>query len=351
MSGDVVTDGGPIAGPADASAIDKATASLYGVALGDAMGMPGELWARHKIREYFGEITGFLPGPPGHFVVDGFQAGQVTDDTQQALMLADAIIEADGRVDPHVIARHLIAWADRVGASEGHFLGPNSARAIDALRAGAPLEEIGVRSDTNGAAMRIAPVGIISPPGDLVALVDRVEASCAMSHRSDTAIAGAAMIAAAISVAFDARNLDEVFAAAYDAEQLGHTRGNPVPGASLRRRTQWALKRVAAGGPVEDVLDDLYDFLGAGVAMTESVPTALALVALGEGDPLRVSLLSANLGGDTDTVGAIAGGVCGAYAGMAGIPADLRVVLDEVNALDIAPVAARLVALRQRHIR
>lgn len=349
MIGDVASDGGAVVGQVTAAVVDKAAGSLYGVALGDAMGMPGELWPRRKVREYFGEITGFLPGPPGHFIVDGFLAGQVTDDTQQALMLADAIVEADGRVDSQVIARHLVAWADRVGASEGHFLGPNSARAIDALRAGVPLEEIGARSDTNGAAMRIAPVGIISPSDDLASLVDRVEASCAMSHRTDVAIAGAAMIAAAVSAAFDARSLDEVFAAAYAAEPLGYSRGNPVPGASMRRRTEWALKRVAAGGPVADTLDDLYDFLGAGVAMTESVPTALALVALGEGDPLKVSLLAANIGGDTDTIGAIAGGICGAYVGLAGIPAEHRAALDDVNALGIPPLASKLAAFRLRH--
>ncbi|WP_063828597.1 ADP-ribosylglycohydrolase family protein [Actinopolymorpha alba] len=333
----------------DAAVVGKATAALYGVALGDAMGMPGELWSRQQIREHFGEITGFLPGPPGHFIVDGYAAGQVTDDTQQTLMLAGAIIESGGRVEPAVIARHLVAWADRVGASEGHFLGPNSARAIEALRAGAPLQQIGVRSDTNGAAMRIAPVGIISPPNDLVALVDRVEAACAVSHRTTIAIAGASMVAAALSVAFTARGLDEVFAAAYEAGSLGLLRGNPVPGASLRRRTEWALRRVAAGGTVEEVLEDLYDFLGAGVAMTETVPVALALVALSGGDPIRASLLAANLGGDTDTIGAIAGGICGAYAGMAGIPEDHRVVLDEVNAFDIPAVAAALAVFRQRN--
>src|SRR5699024_10960297 len=96
-----------------------------------------ELWPRDRVRAHFTWIEDFLPGPDGHFVVDGFVAGQVTDDTQQTFMLAEAIIDGDGEVRAERVARHLVDWADRVGASEGNFLGPSSARAIEKLRSGA----------------------------------------------------------------------------------------------------------------------------------------------------------------------------------------------------------------------
>lgn len=39
--------------------INKIVGAIYGMALGDAMGMHSELWGREKIRKYFGEIEGF----------------------------------------------------------------------------------------------------------------------------------------------------------------------------------------------------------------------------------------------------------------------------------------------------
>lgn len=331
----------------------RALGCLYGVALGDAMGMPGELWPRARVRRHFGEIMGFLPGPDGHFVVDGFRAGQVTDDTQQAVMLAEVIVEAGGTVDAEAVARGLVAWADRVGASEGNFLGPSSSRAIAALRAGQPVTETGARGDTNGAAMRIAPVGVLCPSGDLPALVDAVHAASLCSHNTDIAVAGAAMVAAAVSAGIDGdaalparERVDAALEAAVAAAELGMRRGEPVPGASLVRRARLGVELARI---VEDDTafgDDLYDLVGAGVATTESVPAALALVARVDGDPLRAALLAANLGGDTDTIGAMAGAVCGALSGIDAIPVALLDVLREVNGLDLEPLAAKLAGYR-----
>ena len=43
---------------------DKIAGALYGMALGDAMGMPAELWGRERARKFFGgKITGFIDGP------------------------------------------------------------------------------------------------------------------------------------------------------------------------------------------------------------------------------------------------------------------------------------------------
>lgn len=334
---------------------DRVLGTLYGVALGDAMGMPSELWPRRRVLDHFGRITDFLPGPDGHVVVDGFAAGQVTDDTQQTLMLASAIIASDGRVEPEVVARHLVDWADRVGASEGSFLGPSSARAIDALREGASPWATGVAGETNGAAMRISPVGVISRPDDLKALVDRVEATCVISHHTDVAISGASQLAAAVSVAIagDASapvgsRIDEVLAVALAAATLGAERGTKVVAASVPERTRMAVQaaRVAASDDV--FLQVLYDTVGASVMTSESVPAAFGLFVRAAGDPLRASLLAANLGGDTDTIGAMATGLCGAFSGVSAIPAQYLATLREVNELDVESVAAKLEEYRLR---
>lgn len=319
--------------PLDDITRDRALGALYGVALGDAMGMPGELWPRARIASHFGWIDRFLPGPDGHFVVDGFEAGQVTDDTQQTVMLAQAIVAAGGEVKGKVVAEHLVQWADRVGATGGNFLGPSSERAIGLLRDGASLEEAGARGDTNGAAMRIVPVGVLVPSTDIDRLVSQVVEACRPSHYTDIAIGGAAMVAAAVSGAIDTGSLDHAIDMARQAGVVAAAFGNPTPGASLQRRLQMALTIVASPADDDAVLQELYDVTGAGVAMTEAVPAALAVAVRSGGDPVRAAILCANLGGDTDTIGAMATGIVGAAAGIEAIPTAYIDTLERVNDL------------------
>ena len=64
---------------------DKIAGALYGMALGDAMGMPAELWGRKRVKAFFGRIEGFLDGPAENDVAFNYKKGQFTDDTGQAL--------------------------------------------------------------------------------------------------------------------------------------------------------------------------------------------------------------------------------------------------------------------------
>ncbi|HAK49333.1 MAG TPA: ADP-ribosylglycohydrolase family protein, partial [Salmonella bongori] len=65
-------------------------------------------------------------------------------------------------------------------------------------------------------------------------------------------------------------------------------------------------------------------------------------------DPNRCAVLCANLGGDTDTIGAMATAICGALHGVSAIDAQLKQTLDEVNQLDFAHYAGALASYRQR---
>jgi ADP-ribosylglycohydrolase len=328
--------------------LDRVRGGLYGIAYGDAMGMPGELWTQTHVRRHFGRIDTFLPGPDGHFIVDGFVAGQTTDDTQQSVVLATELIEGDGVIDPARFGRRLVEWADRIGASEGNFLGPNSARALQLIRDGAPLEESGARGDTNGSSMRIVPVGLAVPVGDLDRLVATVVEACRPTHFTDVGISGACLIAGAASAAVDAIDFDAVIEPALRAAELGRKHGNETLRGSVRRRAELAISLVRGASDDDDVLDALYEVNGAGVETLESVPTALALAVAADGDPTRSARLAANLGGDTDTIGAMATGICGAFTGFAAFPAQEIAHLDSVNDLGLLELAAGLHRLRQR---
>lgn len=323
--------------------VNKLKGTLVGVALGDAMGMPSELWSRRKVKNYFGEITDFLPGPDNHFVVSGFKAGTITDDTSQALKICESIIKNEGKIDAHLIGSTILEWAEETGAFENNYLGPSSQKALLSIKEGTPIEEAGGTGDTNGAAMRIAPIAMVSKTDDIKKLVDNVEKASLATHNTNIAIAGAAMLAAAMSAAVDTDNWEEILDKAYQAYDEGFDRGNDTFAASSKERFKLAKEWIDSGEyEEEELMEKIYNIIGAGVATTEAVPTAIALAYYAKGDPMKGTLLAANLGGDCDTIGAMVGGICGAYSGIESIPQKYLKKLEDVNEVDFIGVAERI---------
>ena len=77
---------------------DRARGALYGLAIGDALGMPTQLLSRRQITARWGPLlTGFEPAPPGHPIAAGMPAGAVTDDTEQAVLLGRLLLSGRRR--------------------------------------------------------------------------------------------------------------------------------------------------------------------------------------------------------------------------------------------------------------
>ncbi len=327
--------------------VDRAEAALLGLAVGDALGMPTQYLPRATVDHLYGGLRWFEPGPEANEISRGLPAGHVTDDTDQALIVARALVAGDGHVAPGRLAHDLLAWEARMQAvGSADLLGPSTKRALAALVQGADPAETGRWGDTNGAAMRIAPVGVLVPPQPLVRLVDRVTEVCALTHNTGVAIAGASAVAAAVSTGVEGGTFDDALDAAVLAARQGAGRGAYVAGADVATRILWAVDTVRAAGSEAAALDAVAYLVGTGIATQESVPAAFALLALAPDDPWRVCLAAANLGGDTDTVAAMAGAVGGALHGRAGFPAAAVELVTTRNDLDVAPLVARLLELR-----
>ena len=71
------------------TAVDRAKGALYGLAIGDALGMPTQLMSHEEVAACFGVLDGFREPPADHLIAAGLPAGSITDDTEQALLLAD----------------------------------------------------------------------------------------------------------------------------------------------------------------------------------------------------------------------------------------------------------------------
>jgi len=324
-----------------------ARGALYGLAIGDALGMPTQMLSSAQIRDRYGALlAGFEPAPPGHPIAAGMPAGSVTDDTEQAVLLGRLLVKGHGTVDPGELAAALADW-ERDMAARGSLdlLGPSTKRAVAAVLAGVPPEEAGATGATNGAAMRITPVGIAVAPGDLPTLVDHVVAASMVTHNTGIALAGAAAVAAAVSAGVSGASITEATALGVQAARIAARRGHWVAGADVAARIEWAT-RLAAGRAETEAAELICTLVGTSLATQESVPAAFAVLAAVPADPWRAGLLAASLGGDCDTIAAIAGAMAGACHGVGVFPPGAIAAID-AHRLDLAALADDLYALRR----
>jgi ADP-ribosylglycohydrolase len=331
----------------------RAAGALYGLAIGDALGMPAQSLPRALIIERYGEvISGFHPAPEDQPLAAGMPAGAITDDTEQAVLLGRLVVSSNGKVDGRELATKLMEWEDGMRARGSlDLLGPSTKRAIEELLQGKDISETGRYGTTNGAAMRITPVGIATPPNDLDLLIERVIAASAATHNTGPALSAAAAVAAAVSAGIDGATIAEATELAIRAAGKASECGYWVAGADVATRIAWATSLIdtAPGntpprpGAVSALL---YDLVGTSLASQESVPAAFAVLAAYPDDPWLAVRLAASVGGDTDTIAAIAGAIAGACHGTDGFPADARSTVATVNNLALDDLADQLLKVR-----
>ena len=154
------------------------------------------------------------------------------------------------------------------------------------------------------------------------------------THTSDVTIAGAAMIAMGVSSAIVNHDFEKVIEDILGIEELGYQRGCESYSPRLSERTKiglWLAKEYADN---EDAfMQKIYDIVGTGVCIIESVPAAVS-VAYYTQDPNKACLMCANLGGDTDTIGAMATAICGAFRGADAIKPEYIETLQKQNDAD-----------------
>jgi ADP-ribosylglycohydrolase len=280
-------------------------------------------------------------------------AGAVTDDTEQAVLLARLLVKGRGTIDPHELAAALTEWECAM-AERGSLdlLGPSTKRAVAAILAGVPPEEAGATGTTNGAAMRIAPVGIAVPVAlhdstpnlRLSTLVDHVVMASSVTHNTGVALAGAAAVAAAVSAGVSGATIAEATALGIQAASSAARRGHWVAGADVAARIEWATSLVASHAQAE-AAELIYTLVGTSLATQESVPAAFAVLAAVPADPWRACRMAASLGGDSDTIAAMTGAIAGACHGAGSFPPEAIAAID-AQGLGLAALAGDLLALR-----
>ncbi|HDE3189690.1 TPA: ADP-ribosylglycohydrolase family protein [Staphylococcus aureus] len=320
---------------------DKILGTLYGQAIGDALGMPSELWNRNKIKDFFGKITTFLDGPYENKVARNFTKGQFTDDTAQSLLIIDALNKNHFEPSKKIIADELIEWANATNAFKNNILGPSSKAALTAIIQGEDSQFYTKNALTNGSAMRIAPIGTLFSKDQKVELVNYVKEISEVTHTSDVAIAGASMIAYAVTLAAEDKNWKEIIEGVLEIHDIAIKEGEQTFSASIAERLKLAVQFANHFESEEEYSLWLYDVIGCGTSLTESVPTALAIAYFCK-DPNKCAIFCANIGGDTDTIGAMATAISGAKYGYSNFKKLWIETIDKHNSVNLEQYATTL---------
>ncbi|MDE0443522.1 MAG: ADP-ribosylglycohydrolase family protein [Gammaproteobacteria bacterium] len=318
---------------------DQFVGALMGCAVGDALGAPLEGRPREQIAAIQGITDGFRPFR--HKKDVEFPPGQYTDDTQLTLAIVKSLLTC-GRVNPADIAAEFVKlWESNeiVGA------GQVAHRAVNRLREGIRWEDAAAADDLpwNGAAMRIAPVGLWHFD-NADQLARDVELASFVTHRHPLAVDGA--IAVATAVAYAATSNEVETASFLDAVHGSIAGRSPGFADRVRELHEWlALTETAA---LEAIVADQGRAKGRGFGVPVRVePTVLASLYVflkSPGDYLATVDRALRAGGDVDTVAAIAGAISGAHNGLDAIPANL--VAGVKDSAEILDLGARLFARR-----
>jgi len=304
---------------------DRARAMIFGLALGDALGWPVEFMARPEILANYGRAGIQAPPDPALY----------TDDTQMTAAVAEALIEAGQRdldVLMGAVARNFIGWK-KDPSTPRRAPGATSIRGVNALERGAPWREAGVRDSKGcGSCMRVAPVGYLFQyePGKLQTIA---RAQGVLTHRHPTADAACMAAAYLIKLALEGVDINE-----YPARLLKFVGG-------LAPEFDAAIERVVSvldWADEETALNTVGPTRGGGWIAEEAVAMALYCVMRYPTDYVAAVRLGANIGGDSDSVASIAGGLMGARLGTSAIPGEWLARLENrPYLLDLAERLAR----------
>ncbi len=330
--------------------IDRAYAALAGLAIGDALGMPTQSLSREVIVKEFGTlITQFEPARSTHPYAAGLAAATVTDDTEQALVLAEELLRDEKHFDAYAYAyaKRLLAWQESA-RERGllDLLGPSTLLALRNIESGMDLVDTGRAGTTNGAAMRITPVGIARSTRDLDAFVARVAEVSAPTHNTSAAISAAAAVAAVVSAGVDGALVREALVVGLHAARIGESYGESSPRPTVSERLERAIEIGSVLRGVE-LIDEVNERLGTSLASNESVPAAFAILVAYRNHSWEACCVAASIGGDCDTIGAMVGAMSGACAGTSSFPQAAIRAVETTNSLDLRTVSRKLLALRR----
>jgi ADP-ribosylglycohydrolase len=317
--------------------LDKFQGSLIGVALGDTLGRPFEGKLRAEIYSNFNNFEEFIQNNKRLFKT-------YTDDTQLTLHTAQALIKGNGFNLNDLIFEY-IKWLEDPPIGPGY----GCISSIRKLKYGVPWKEAASNSGGNGTAMRIAPIGLFYHR-DLKALKSIAIKSSIITHSHPAASAGSIVVARAIAylldknpkIKFSVENFfDVIISSLYGAQEEIWEEFIDIL-KKLKKNSHLSIEAGLIKFSQVGVKAPFFieEYLGQAFVHPYTISTVVCslFIFLKRLNSFKDCIYElATAGGDSDTVGAIGGGIAGAYFGFKNIPNDLvKLIKDYKKILKIS---------------
>lgn len=275
----------------------KVYGCLLGGLIGDAMGAPAEGKSFQEIEKEFGKIVDF--------------EGEGTDDSAVKLILCQAIIENGGYISAD-------EWAKSFLENKKKFYNllyvpvKNMIHKIESKLTLPVYAGLG-NMHSSSSAMGISPMGLINACNPRQAALETYDVA-GLIHAGDSTFCrdGACAMAAAVAEAIKVNcTVESVVSSATDYLH----KVNSAEMISCIKETVQMVKRI---GSYEEFREEFYrtelrDIIS---DARETVPCALSLFYLAEGNPTKAIIYGANFGRDADTISTMAGALSGAFRGI-----------------------------------
>ncbi|MEV5888912.1 ADP-ribosylglycohydrolase family protein [Nonomuraea fuscirosea] len=352
---------------------DRATGCVAGAAVGDALGGATEGWTSEQIVErYGGRVEGIVPP----YNEDWRNArpiapyhkgdGHITDDTLMTHALIRVYEKTGGHLDAYSMAEHLVPelmgerrWIPELEAEalplQRIFLAEKWI--VARLHYGhADPREAGVGNIVNcGAAMYVAPVGIVNAADPDAAYAEAVDLTGA--HQSSYGREAAGVMAAAVAEAMrPGATADSVVAACLRLAKDGTRAAIEAVCEAASGLGHWegSFEALRAAVRPYDTVADTYRDQGLGarrpsrVHSIEELPLALGFLVIAKGDYRDTVLGGVNYGRDADSIASMGGAIAGALGGLGGVPKEWVEQVGAASRTDLVTPGHAIAAVARR---
>ncbi|NUR88866.1 MAG: ADP-ribosylglycohydrolase family protein [Nonomuraea sp.] len=352
---------------------DKATGCVAGAAVGDALGGATEGWTPEQIvTRYGGQVEGIV----GPYNEDWRNArpiapyhkgdGHITDDTLMTHALIRVYEQAGDHLTAYDMAERLVpelmgakVWIPELEAEalplQRIFLAEKWI--VAKLHYGhADPREAGVGNIVNcGAAMYVAPVGIVNAADPDAAYAEAIDLTGA--HQSSYGREAAGVMAAAVAEAMrPGATADSVVATALRLAKDGTRAAIDAVCEAARGLGHWdgSFETLRAAMRPYDTVADTYRDQGLGarrpsrVHAIEELPLALAFLLIAKGDFRDTVLGGVNYGRDADSIASMGGAIAGALGGLAAVPAEWVSEVGTASRTDLVEPGRAIAAVARR---
>jgi ADP-ribosylglycohydrolase len=287
--------------------LDKFKGCLLGAAIGDALGMPNESSAPNLKKMKYGYRRPYKGHPN-----EGLSPGQYTDDTQMMILVATLL--ADGKFNEE---RYVTALRELYARGNLRFPdGSVSSVCEQQVKENVPRK--GVKSTTSGCLPIAIPFALAFP--DMNEGCERSVRACNVTH---THPAAHAAISTVVTLLYHALHdsPDPIGKAQHKAQVEDEVLGGKIRNALVLEKegmeTETALLKI-----------------GNDVSVFQTLPIAFFLISR-YSHPPDLLTVSANTGGNTDTIACLCGAYLGAARGIGALPADLLEGLEDRQRIEL----------------